>query len=256
MKKFEVILNFSNAPFLIIEECANKSLEELKLTIGKYERNLSDDEPAVCDKAKEVSASKHEAISETFNSKDKQSLEIDVFEHKKNVANLEIKKNICKGRPKLMDQNVIGTRKKKIPKEFLKRPAAAQALAMLKWLNLPEVVIMNLLDGEYVLTYNDASRERNLEPFLNKKIPLKNIKRYCEDEAFLFLSKQIDLLRNGNKHVCLGCFKSLGEKNISCDGCLCFYHEKCASLPLTKKKKEAWFCVKCINEFGENNIFE
>lgn len=92
-------------------------------------------------------------------------------------------------------------------------------------------------------TSNDAFCERNLQPFLNKKMPLKNIKKYCEDEAFLFLTKQIDLLRNSNEHVCLECLKSLGDKKICCDGCLCFYHEKCANVPVTKKKKSHGFVL-------------
>lgn len=98
---------------------------------------------------------------------------------------------------------------------------------IMSWLNLPQSVIQNVIDGEYKIQESDLQNltsETLKDSFLDKDLQLERIKsllhNHFHEDAYNILVKLIENKKKINKYTCGICLNEANDNTICCKGCL------------------------------------
>lgn len=153
-----------------------------------------------------------------------------------------------KGRPSKIKKSVIGLDKKKNDKnfghkKFIEKNEKNKIHDMLKWLGVPDIVIVKVLRGN---TKYDCSKFLALtDSFDNDCVDIQLLKKYMTPKTFEQLGKALVQLKKKKYNSCGICDEMTDDAMmVNCDGCLLWFHFDCVGRA-GPPDDIAWFCNNC-----------
>lgn len=155
-------------------------------------------------------------------------------------------KHQARGRPKGALLTAVGSPKAKNSMPFIKKHNKERVIQMLTWLNLPEVMITNVIRQEYLIKISDVSLTvvSIKDNFINENVDINILNDYFVSEAFTLRCDCINKKKQQSRQSCNICLSANCFKSICCDVCLNLYHCKCIGIT-RKPQKAPWSCHQC-----------
>ena len=159
-----------------------------------------------------------------------------------------------RGRPKGSDKtNVIGLPKTKRTGKatltrFVDMKNSEKEKRVLLWC-VGEMVSKSCLENGEKITCDKIDPTEISAQSYSKFVTIETISYWFEEDAWTRFQNFYTAKSSALKDRCSCCSKPDSDGMIVCDHCLQNFHESCAKLKKTSKKRQQWFCNACKVEF-------